>query len=151
MPSDRFLRTMNRAHRTIRALTLGRSGWYAAGMPVVELTTTGRISGRPRTVLLTSPVHDDDRAPLPLELAPQGGDASPQPLQAARLRGRRDVPDPGGGPGQDLSVDVVGVQDDQVNALGRTGGCGGCGEGQEGQEAEELGHGTRILRPASLP
>lgn len=71
MPSDRFLRTMNRAHRTIRALTLGRIGWYAAGMPVVELTTTGRVSGRPRTVLLTSPVHDDDRLVL---IASRGGD-----------------------------------------------------------------------------
>ena len=71
MPSDRFLRTMNRAHRTIRALTLGRIGWHAAGMPVVELTTTGRVSGRPRTVLLTSPVHDDDRLVL---IASRGGD-----------------------------------------------------------------------------
>ncbi len=40
-------------------------------MPVVQLTTIGRKSGQPRTVMLTSPVHDDDRVVL---VASYGGD-----------------------------------------------------------------------------
>ena len=33
----------------------GRVGWNASNMPVLELTTTGRKSGQPRSVMLTSP------------------------------------------------------------------------------------------------
>jgi deazaflavin-dependent oxidoreductase (nitroreductase family) len=40
-------------------------------MPAVELTTTGRKSGEPRTTMLTSPVHDDGRVVL---IASKGGD-----------------------------------------------------------------------------
>jgi deazaflavin-dependent oxidoreductase (nitroreductase family) len=41
------------------------------GMPAVMLTTIGRTSGKPRTTMLTSPVHDDDRVVL---VASYGGD-----------------------------------------------------------------------------
>ena len=47
---------MNRMHRVVRAFTFGKVGWTAANMPVLELTTIGRTSGEPRTVLLTAPV-----------------------------------------------------------------------------------------------
>ncbi len=56
MPSDRFFTTMNRMHRIVRGITFGKVGWTAANMPVLELTTTGRTSGEPRTVLLTAPI-----------------------------------------------------------------------------------------------
>lgn len=71
MPSDRFLKNMNRVHRGVRALTLGRIGWRTAGMPVLELTTTGRRSGRPRTVLLTSPVQVEGQMII---IASKGGE-----------------------------------------------------------------------------
>jgi deazaflavin-dependent oxidoreductase (nitroreductase family) len=54
--SDRFFKNMNRMHRVVRAFTFGKVGWTAANMPVLELTTIGRTSGEPRTVLLTAPV-----------------------------------------------------------------------------------------------
>ncbi|MBC7725673.1 MAG: nitroreductase family deazaflavin-dependent oxidoreductase [Burkholderiaceae bacterium] len=57
MPSDRFLRAMNGVHRLILRMSRGRLGWHAAGMPVLELTTTGRRSGQKRTAMLTSPVQ----------------------------------------------------------------------------------------------
>ena len=71
MPSDRFLKNMNRVHRGLRALSFGKIGWTAANMPVLELTTTGRTSGRPRTVLLTSPVQDGDNLVI---VASKGGE-----------------------------------------------------------------------------
>jgi len=40
-------------------------------MPVVELTTTGRKSGQPRSVMLTSPVQDGDTWVV---VASRGGD-----------------------------------------------------------------------------
>ncbi len=60
MRSDHFFKNMNRLHRMVRAITFGKVGWTAANMPVLELTTTGRTSGKPRTVLLTAPVTVDD-------------------------------------------------------------------------------------------
>ena len=60
MRSDHFFKNMNRLNRTVRAITFGKVGWTAANMPVLELTTTGRTSGKPRTVLLTAPVTVDD-------------------------------------------------------------------------------------------
>jgi deazaflavin-dependent oxidoreductase (nitroreductase family) len=55
MPSDLMLKTMNGVHRAIRGVSGGKLGWSFSGMPVVELTTIGRKSGEPRTVMLTSP------------------------------------------------------------------------------------------------
>jgi deazaflavin-dependent oxidoreductase (nitroreductase family) len=71
MPSNFVLKTMNAAHRCILKVTGGRRGWEAGKMPVVELTTTGRTSGLPRTVLLTSPYRDGDTLVL---VASRGGD-----------------------------------------------------------------------------
>jgi deazaflavin-dependent oxidoreductase (nitroreductase family) len=41
------------------------------GMPIVELETTGRRSGRPRTVVLSTPLVDGERTVL---VASKGGD-----------------------------------------------------------------------------
>ena len=57
MPSDVALKLMNAAHRAAIAVSFGRLGWSAMDMPVLELTTVGRRTGRPRTVLLTSPLQ----------------------------------------------------------------------------------------------
>ena len=71
MPSDRFLKTMNGVHKGLLRLSGGRLGWTAADMPVLELTTTGRRSGRPRSVMLTSPLMDGDRIVI---VASKGGE-----------------------------------------------------------------------------
>ena len=71
MPSDVALKVMNGVHRTILTLTGGRVGWRAANMPVLELTTTGRKSGEPRSVMLTSPLREGDTTVV---VASRGGD-----------------------------------------------------------------------------
>ena len=40
MPSDLVLKSMNMIHRGVLALSFGKLGWDAGGMPVLELTTT---------------------------------------------------------------------------------------------------------------
>ncbi len=62
---------MNRVHRGVLALSGGRFGWRVSGMPALELTTTGRRSGRPHTVMLTSPVQEGDAVVI---VASRGGD-----------------------------------------------------------------------------
>jgi deazaflavin-dependent oxidoreductase (nitroreductase family) len=71
MPSDLLLKTMNTIHRVMLTASGGRVGWRAAGMLVVELTTTGRKSGQPRSVMLTSPVQEGDAIVV---VASRGGD-----------------------------------------------------------------------------
>ena len=71
MPSDLALKTMNAVHRAIQRLSFGRLGWQVGAMPVIELTTTGRKSGQPRTVFLTSPLRDGEAYVL---VASRGGD-----------------------------------------------------------------------------
>jgi deazaflavin-dependent oxidoreductase (nitroreductase family) len=60
VPSDLQMKTVNRIHRFALKLSGGRVGWKLRGMQVVELTTVGRKSGEPRTVMLTSPLQDGD-------------------------------------------------------------------------------------------
>lgn len=71
MPSDAMLKTMNALHRVVLKVSFGKVGWNAGSMPVVELTTTGRKSGQPRTVLLTSPVQEGDAV---IVVASKGGE-----------------------------------------------------------------------------
>ncbi|GLW28280.1 nitroreductase/quinone reductase family protein [Actinoplanes regularis] len=71
MPSDFFLKSMNAAHRALLRVTGGRIGYRAAGMPVLELVTTGRRSGTPRAVMLTSPIRDGEAYVV---VASRGGD-----------------------------------------------------------------------------
>ena len=72
-PSTFELKVMNFIHRLIIRLSFGHIGWNAAKMPVLELTTTGRISGRPRSVMLTSPYQDGNSF---LIVASKGGSDS---------------------------------------------------------------------------
>ena len=71
MPSDFQLKTMNAIHRGVLKISGGRLGWRAGRMPVVELTTTGRKTGQPRTVMLTSPVQEGSTIVI---VASRGGD-----------------------------------------------------------------------------
>jgi deazaflavin-dependent oxidoreductase (nitroreductase family) len=71
MPSDLQMKTMNAVHRVALKATGGRFGWNLLNMPVVELTTTGRKSGLPRTVMLTSPLQE---GPMYVVVASRGGD-----------------------------------------------------------------------------
>ena len=71
MPSDLMLKGMNAVHRAVLKLSFGKLGWTAGPMEVVELTTTGRKSGKPHTVLLTSPLQEGDAYVV---VASRGGD-----------------------------------------------------------------------------
>lgn len=87
MPSDLVLKSMNRVHRTVLALTGGRLGWSAGSMPVVELTTIGRKSGQRRSVMLTSPIQEGDSIVV---VASRGGD-DVHPAWYLNLRADPDV------------------------------------------------------------
>jgi deazaflavin-dependent oxidoreductase (nitroreductase family) len=71
MPSDLVLKTMNNAHRLLLKVTGGRIGYDAGGMPVLELTTIGRKSGQPRSVMLTAPLTENGNLVI---VASRGGD-----------------------------------------------------------------------------
>lgn len=71
MPHDLVLKTMNTIHRGLLAVSGGRIGWTAGGMPALELTTTGRKSGQKRAVMLTSPLQEGDDIVI---VASRGGD-----------------------------------------------------------------------------
>jgi deazaflavin-dependent oxidoreductase (nitroreductase family) len=71
MPHDLALKGMNAAHRLLLKITGGRVGYDAGGMPVLELTTTGRKSGQPRSVMLTSPLQEGQAYVV---VASRGGD-----------------------------------------------------------------------------
>ncbi len=64
-------KSMNVAHRAVWKLSGHRLLNEPMGMPAVELHTTGRRSGQRRTVILTTPVHDETRVVL---VASKGGD-----------------------------------------------------------------------------
>ena len=87
MPSDLQLKTMNTLHRAVLKLSFGRIGWRAGGMPVLELTTTGRKSGQPRTVMLTSPAQEGETIVI---VASRGGDDH-HPAWYLNLRDHPDV------------------------------------------------------------
>lgn len=71
MPSDNALKVMNLAHRVLLKVSFGKLGWNAMNMPVLELTTIGRKSGQPRSVMLTSPVQEGSTLVI---VASRGGD-----------------------------------------------------------------------------
>jgi deazaflavin-dependent oxidoreductase (nitroreductase family) len=87
MPPDLALKAMNGAHRLLLKLTGGRVGHDAMGMPVLELTTIGRRSGEPRSVLLTAPLEVDGH---PVVVASRGGDDR-HPAWFLNLRDRPEV------------------------------------------------------------
>jgi len=65
---------MNAVHRAVQWFSFGKLGWTAMKMPVVELTTVGRKTGKPRTVLLTSPLQIGSAHVV---VASRGGDDKP--------------------------------------------------------------------------
>jgi len=87
MPSDAGFKAMNAIHRILLKVSGGRVGWTAQDMPVLELTTTGRKSGRPRSVMLTSPLQE---GPVLVVVASRGGDDRP-PAWFLNLRDNPDV------------------------------------------------------------
>ncbi len=87
MPSDPMLKMMNGAHRVLLAVSFGKLGWKMGAMPVLELTTTGRKSGQPRTVMLTSPVQQGDDIVI---VASKGGEDT-HPAWFLNLRDQPDV------------------------------------------------------------
>ena len=87
MPSDFALKTMNSVHRVALKLTRGRVGWHIYNMPALELTTTGRKSGRQRAVMLTSPLQEGDTIVV---VASRGGDDT-DPAWLLNLRAQSDV------------------------------------------------------------
>ena len=62
---------MNGVHRAILKISGGRLGWHASGMPMLQLTTTGRKSGQRRSTMLSSPIQAGDSY---LIVASRGGD-----------------------------------------------------------------------------
>jgi deazaflavin-dependent oxidoreductase (nitroreductase family) len=109
MPSDFAAKAMNALHRGILKISGGKAGWHVSNMPVLELTTIGRQSGQPRSVMLTSPIQEgttlvvvasrggDDRHPAwflnlrhnpQVEVAYQGKPARPMRARAANAEER---------------------------------------------------------------
>jgi len=71
MPSKFTLVAMNAVHRAVIAVSFGRLGWKLRGSPALELTTTGRRSGEPRSTMLTAPMRLGDALVV---VASRGGD-----------------------------------------------------------------------------
>jgi deazaflavin-dependent oxidoreductase (nitroreductase family) len=74
MPRDLTLKAMNTFHRMILRASGGRLGTTTAGMPVFEVTTIGRKSGQPRSVLLTSPLRIGPNQDEIVLVGSRGGD-----------------------------------------------------------------------------
>ena len=68
---DMMMRVVTGFHKAVFRASNGRLANRGYGMPVLQLTTTGRKSGKRRTTMLTSPVQDGDRVVL---VASNGGD-----------------------------------------------------------------------------
>lgn len=77
---------MNAGHRFLLKVTGGRLGNEIVGMPSLELTTIGRKSGEPRSVMLTAPIIEGDTIVV---VASRGGD----PTHPAWFLNLRDNPD----------------------------------------------------------
>jgi deazaflavin-dependent oxidoreductase (nitroreductase family) len=69
---DAGFKLLNLTHKAVLRVTGGRWPNDLFGMPGVELQTIGRTSGEPRTTMLTTPIHDENRVVL---IASKGGDA----------------------------------------------------------------------------
>lgn len=84
---DLVARVVTRSHEAIFKASGGRLLNSFNKMPVVMLTTTGRKSGKPRTIMLTSPVQDGEKVVL---VASYGGDDR-HPAWFLNLRDNREV------------------------------------------------------------
>jgi deazaflavin-dependent oxidoreductase (nitroreductase family) len=70
-PKDAFYKLGTDIHRAVFNISKGRIFGKAFGMPIVELVTTGRRSGKERATMLSVPIVDGDRLVL---VASFGGD-----------------------------------------------------------------------------
>jgi deazaflavin-dependent oxidoreductase (nitroreductase family) len=105
VPSDVVLKLMNRTHRALIAASGGWAGRSFSGMPVVELTTTGRKSGQPRSTMLTSPYQEGERTYV---VASRGGDDQ-NPAWLLNLADNPEVTvSIQGGPTQKMHAEVAG-------------------------------------------
>jgi deazaflavin-dependent oxidoreductase (nitroreductase family) len=68
---DAFVRFWSTWHEAVYRVTEGRILNRLLGMTVVQLTTTGRRTGEPRTTMLTAPIAEDGLIVL---VASNGGD-----------------------------------------------------------------------------
>lgn len=59
LPRGRIMEVVWKIHKAVWNLSGGRLGSTSGGMPVLELTTTGRKSGEPRSVLLYYVAHGE--------------------------------------------------------------------------------------------
>ncbi|HEX6476414.1 MAG TPA: nitroreductase/quinone reductase family protein [Acidimicrobiales bacterium] len=108
MPSDFGLKAMNRVHRIVLGATGGRLGWSASGMPVLELTTTGRRSGQPRATMLTSPYQEGSTIVI---VASRGGDDH-HPAWFLNLQEKPEVTvSVGGKPAQPMRAEIAGPEE----------------------------------------
>ncbi|MCV2393284.1 nitroreductase family deazaflavin-dependent oxidoreductase [Actinotalea sp. M2MS4P-6] len=87
MPSRFTLAAMNAAHRALIAVTFGRVGWRFGSTPALELTTTGRRTGEPRSTMLTAPLVLGDALVV---VASRGGDDK-HPAWLLNLRAHPEV------------------------------------------------------------
>ncbi|MGZ4524620.1 MAG: nitroreductase/quinone reductase family protein [Mycobacteriaceae bacterium] len=87
MPSDAMLKAMNACHRVLLKVSGERLGWSIGNMPALELTTTGRKSGQPRAVMLTSPLQEGSAVVV---VASRGGDDRP-PAWLLNLQAKPEV------------------------------------------------------------
>jgi deazaflavin-dependent oxidoreductase (nitroreductase family) len=71
MPGDFAAKAMNAVHRGLLRISAGKIGWRLNGMPILKLTTTGRKSGEPRSVMLASPIQTGATLVI---VASRGGD-----------------------------------------------------------------------------
>lgn len=108
MPPDIALKAMNTVHRLILKVSGGRAGWEAMGMPVLELTTIGRRSGEPRSVMLTAPLRENGNMVV---VASRGGDAK-HPAWFLNLRDQPRVEVAvKGGPRTPMTARIVGAEE----------------------------------------
>jgi deazaflavin-dependent oxidoreductase (nitroreductase family) len=108
MPSDNALKAMNLAHRALLKLSFGKVGWSAMKMPVLELTTTGRKSGQPRSVMLTTPLQEGSSLVV---VASRGGDDT-HPAWFLNLRDDPEVTVAlGGGAAVPMHARIVGAEE----------------------------------------
>jgi deazaflavin-dependent oxidoreductase (nitroreductase family) len=83
------MKALNAVHRALITVAPRRFGRRALGMPVLELTTVGRRTGRPRSVMLTSPVRDGEAIVVVASRA--GDDRHPDWLLNLRAQPRVEV------------------------------------------------------------
>jgi deazaflavin-dependent oxidoreductase (nitroreductase family) len=103
-----MLKAMNNFHRFMLKVSGGRLGWEVANMSALRLTTTGRRSGNPHSVMLTSPLQDGSTIVV---VASRGGDDQ-HPAWFLNLRSNPEVEvEMKGGPGQRMRARVAGPEE----------------------------------------